>query len=123
MYTELILGCRFKADTPKHVIDTLKYLCGQIEEEPENFILKDQRNPIDGAISGYFGVDRPVFSLWESDRQWSISSRCNIKNYGGEIETLLEFIKPHIESGSGDRDFYAITCHETDKAPTVYYLS
>lgn len=124
MYTELILGAKLKKETPVEVINTLQYLCGE-GEEPKDFILKNERNPIDGSGSYYFAVDRPVFKMWNDELiggQWTISSRCNIKNYTNEIETLLEYLKPHIESGSGTRDFYAITCYEEDSEPTIHYL-
>ena len=46
----------------------------------------------------------------------------NIKNYESEIQTFLEWIKPFIDSGSGDREMYAITISEEQSEPTIHYL-
>ena len=37
MYTELIFGASLKTDTPKEVIDTLRYMVGDIEQ-PEKLV-------------------------------------------------------------------------------------
>lgn len=62
--------------------------------------------------------------MWFDDirSEWIVSSRTNIKNYESEIQTFLEWIKPFIDSGSGDRKMYAITIYEEQSEPTIYYL-
>lgn len=126
MYTELILGADLKKDTPPEVIETLKYILGEIEEKPTNFPLSEGRCEwlLRGA-SCSFGVSSPVSKLWfdEVIGYWIISSRSNIKNYGGEIEEFLEWLKPYISSGSGNRNFYAITIYEDSEIPQIYYLN
>lgn len=126
-YTELIFGASIKKDAPKEVINTLHYLVNgkKIYEEVE--IKKSVtvgRNVLNGGGSYYFGVCNGVAKMWFDDirSEWIISSRTNIKNYESEIETFLEWIKPFIESGSGDREMYAITIYEEQSEPTVYYL-
>ena len=57
------------------------------------------------------------------DKNWVISTRSNIKNYGNEIEAFLEWIKPYIDGGSGERDMYAIVIHEQSNEPKIYYLN
>ena len=52
-----------------------------------------------------------------------INSRANIKNYGGEIEAFLKWIKPYIGSANGHYDLYAIVHYEESKAPTLYFLN
>lgn len=127
MYTELIFGASIKKDAPQKVINTLHYLVNhkklwedvEIEESVTN-----GRNVLNGSGSYYFGVNDPVAKMWQDDidKEWKVCSRCNIKNYEGEIETFLEWVKPYIDSGSGSRDMYAIKIYEEQSEPTIYYL-
>ncbi|AGO48309.1 hypothetical protein Phi17:1_gp33 [Cellulophaga phage phi17:1] len=126
MYTELIFGAELKQDTPENVIESLKYMMGDVEEKPENFPLPDGRCEwLFKGSSYYFGINRAASSMWFDDisESWSISTRSNIKNYGDEIESFLEWIKPYIDSGRGCRDMYAIVTYEESDTPDIYYLS
>lgn len=125
MYTELIFGARLKKETPKDVIDTLLYMMGNTDEEPENLAFKtvSGRNPLRGSGSYYFGVVDFVGKMWydKIGEAWIISSRCNLKNYEDEIDTFLKWIRPYIDSGSGEREMYAIVTYEQG-LPQIYYL-
>jgi hypothetical protein len=122
MYTELIFGARLKKDTPNEVIETLRYLVGDIEK-PEKVAIDLWRNPLNFG-SYYFAVNSPVRKMWfdEIDEKWHISTRANIKNYESDIEKFLEWIKPFVAGGSGTRDMYAIVIYEESDEPTIYYL-
>lgn len=125
MYTELIFGASLKEETPKEVIETLKYMLGEIDEKPKDFPFPDGR--IEWLFCGnsyYFGVSKPIKEMWfdEITNKYHISTRSNIKNYLGEIESFLKWIKPYVSSGSGAREIYAITIYEEATVPTVYYL-
>ena len=124
MYTELIFGVKLKKDTPSGVIEALKYMLGETEK-PINFPLPNGRcEHLFRSSSYYFGVSKPVNKMWldEISGHWQLSTRSSIKNYGGEIEEFLEWIKPYIQSGSGSRDIYAIVTYEESAEPTIYYL-
>lgn len=123
MYTELIVGCALKSDVPAHVIETLKYMVDDREDLPKDTTLKIGRNPLK-AQSYYFAVCQSSPKFWYEDltKAWVLSARGNIKNYGGEIEEFLEWLKPFISSGSGRDDFYAITIYEESRVPTIHYL-
>jgi hypothetical protein len=123
MYTELIFGAELKSDTPIDVINTLKYLVGDIDI-PSNLLYTEDRNPLMGG-SYYFGVNTSVTKMYfdEISDAWVLSSRANIKNYGNEIETFLEWIKPFISQGSGNREMYAIVIYEDQEIPSIYYLN
>ncbi len=134
MYTELIFGAELKKDTPKEVIEALKYMIGETEEKPNNFPLTDGISEwlFDGinkwlfkGSSYYFGVSRPFSKMWFDDigKSWAISTRSSIKNYAGEIEAFLEWIKPYIASGSGCRNMYAVVTYEKAEKPDIYYLN
>ena len=125
MYTELIFGAELKKDTPNSVINTLKYMAGELDRKPIDF------EPPEGGCehllnsgSYYFAVHKPVTKIWKDNRtnQYHISSRSNVKNYNNEIERFLSWIKPYIESGSGLNDIYAIVIYEEQATPDIYYL-
>jgi hypothetical protein len=127
MYTELIFGASIKKDAPQIVINTLHYLVNgtklfefvEIEKS-----VTEGRNVLNGGGSYYFGVCDGVAKMWFDDnrKEWIVSARHNIKNYEGEIDTFLEWVKPFIDSGSGEREMYAIKIHEEQAEPTIYYL-
>jgi hypothetical protein len=124
MYTELVFGARLKQETPEQVINALKYIIGDLEDTPEDFPLPEGRcEYVLKGRSYYFGVSSSVSKMWfdEIAESWIISSRSSIKNYKNEIETFLEWIKPYIERGSGERDMYAIVIYEEASEPTIYY--
>lgn len=125
MYTELIFGAELKKDTPNEVIEALKYMLGENRDKPTSFPLPNGRCEwLFCGESYYFGVNKAVNKMWldDIDKQYRISTRSNLKNYDNEIETFLEWIKPYIESGSGNRDMYAIVIREKQDEPTIYYL-
>lgn len=123
MYTELIFGAQFKEDTPKEVIDALRYMAGHDIPEPSSYPMKGERNPLNGG-SYYFAVTDPVVKMWQDgiNGSWILSSRANIKNYEGEIDKFLTWVKPYIEQGSGSREFYAVVTYEESENPTIHYL-
>ena len=126
MYTELIFGAALKENTPSQVIEALKYMVGETKEKPSDFPLPEGRCEWLFRSGSYsFAINESVSKMWldNIDNQWHISTRSNIKNYENEIETFLEWIKPHIDSGSGNNDLYAIVMYEDEDTPTLYYLS
>jgi len=126
MYTEMIFGARLKKDTPAEVIDVLHYMIGNTTEKPGNFPLpKGRCESLLMRYSESFGVNSPVVRLWQDEvfKEWILSARISLKNYDGEINTFLRWIKPYIKSGSGTRDMYAIVTYEESESPTIYYLN
>ena len=125
MYTELIFGAKLKKETPEKVINALKYILGDIEEKPKDFPLpKGRCEWLFRCSSYYFGVNKSLCKMWldDLDKSYHISTRSNIKNYENEIETFLNWIKPFIEDGSGEREMYAIVTYE-ESEPKIYYLT
>ena len=74
--------------------------------------------------SYYFGANsgQSEFKHDEIGKFWRLNARFNIKNYDNEIEKFLEWIKPYLRQGSGEREFYAIVTTE-DGEPKIYYLN
>ncbi len=126
MYTELIFGASLKKDTPKEVIESLRYMLGEISSKPIGFPLPEGRCEwLFTGSSYYFGVSTPVSKLKQDsiNDNWILSTRSNIKNYEMEIETFLEWITPFISGGSGPKDIYAIVIDEVEETPKIYYLN
>ena len=121
MYTELIFGAELKESTSNDIIESLRYFIGESDVIP-SFRLSGGRRLCRGSY--YFGVNRPVNKMWFDDisKTYHVSIRCNLKNYQGEIQEFLEWIEPYIESGSGEREMYAIVMYEEDYEPKIYYL-
>ena len=124
MYTELIFGASLKSNTPTDVINAISYMIGEPTDKPSNYPFDDNDMDVLLSSSYYFGVSLPVRKFWYDTitESWCLSTRSNVKNYSNEIERFLEWIKPYIESGSGNREMYAIVIYEDAETPTIYYL-
>lgn len=134
MYTEIIFGAWLKEDLPQDVVDTinilvdadvqkLKDFCQSSSAPDHPFFQSDRPWLLQSGGSYYFPqVMRTEFQYDKIAEQYSLCFRTNIKNYDSEIEDFLDWIKPYIESGSGDKDFYAIVCYESNSEPDIYYL-
>lgn len=126
MFTEIIFGASLKSDTPKEIIDALKYMIGKTKKRPANFPLRGVRlEYMFQTASYYFGICEPVCKMWfdKISNQWILSARANLKNYQNEIETFIEWITPFVESGSGRRNMFAVVTYEEQEEPTFYYLN
>ena len=132
MYTEIIFGASLKINTPKSVIDTIKYLISdeitdadmdsKIMQHP--FFCSDRNWLLRSAGSYYFpGVVEPKFNFDDNSKQWYLHFRTNIKNYDNEIEKFLDWIRPYIDQGVGTRNFYTVVTYEEQSNPTIYYLN
>lgn len=129
MYTELIFGASLK-DLDTTAIKGIKWLLGDmnfpLNELPNDELFQDTECDNSGIFtvsSYYFGVNEPINRFWHNDigNDYRLSLRFNLKNYDGEIEKFLRWIRPYISGGSGLRDFYAIVCYEEQDIPTIYY--
>lgn len=125
-YTEIILGCALKSDVPDYVLDVL-FAMGK--GNAEDITLATARVPEAEAINfpnPFVGHSEsfPTFvgMKLEKDRLWRLTSRTNLKNYKGEVESFLAWLEPYIEEGSGANDCYAITFHEANREPELFCL-
>lgn len=130
-YTELIFGAAIKKDIPQNVLNVLNYLFNgeprpiYDDELPDHEFFRCGRwTHITRGSSYYFAVRNTHASMVHDkiSNTYNCSSRGNLKNYENEIEKFLAWIKPYIEQGSGEREFYAIVCTEQQLVPTIYCL-
>jgi hypothetical protein len=132
MYTECILGCSLKENTPTDIIDALQFMVLPMDECPGRNIPEGIKLPPGERIdwlfrsggSFCFGGHSGVidFTFDKYSKEYRLTARFNIKNYDNEIEHLLEWLHPWIRQGSGIRDFYAAVTYEEADKPTIYYL-
>lgn len=127
MYTELIFGATLKEKTPTYVTDALNCVINNItddklSDEVKQFIDEYSLSKLIWCTSYYFGshANKPSCEFDKIDNTWCISFRANCKNYQGEIEKFIEFIKPYVEYGSGPTNIFAIVQYEEDDYPTLY---
>lgn len=127
MYTELIFGATLKENTPTYVTDALNCVINDrantnLSDEVKQFIDEYSLPKLIWCTSYYFGahVNKPSCVFDKIAGRWCISFRANCKNYQGEIEKFIEFIKPHVEYGSGPTNIFAIVQYEEDDYPTLY---
>lgn len=127
MYTELILGARLSKNTPEVCIKALDHVINGKKtesDEVKKFIDEYSLYCLFFCSSYYFGVCKSNQHFWRDviSGTWHISTRANLKNYDGEIEKFLNYIKHYIESGSGYSEIYAFVIYEEDRMPKIYSL-
>ena len=130
MYTELIFGASLKEKTPAYVTQALDYVINdtddtvnvKLSDESQCFINEYSLSKLIWCTSYYFGAhsNKPSCVFDKTSNRWCISFRANCKNYKGEIEKFIEFIRPYVEYGSGLTNIFAIVQYEADDYPTLY---
>lgn len=101
MYTELVLKCSIKNDTPEYILNILNYLFNGGEEPdclPDHEFFSCPRWHFIGRCSSYYHVP------FNSSRfeEGYIFSRSDLKNYDDEIDKFIDWIQPYLEHYEGD---------------------
>jgi hypothetical protein len=122
MYTELNIGVAFKEDTPKEIIDAVKYLLCKTKEKPciEHKLFSCTRHKMVLTCDS-FAFDSISDSKMEYnhiDGQYHLNVRSNLKNYDSEIENFLDFISPYVETDG----FIGYYRYEESENPTLIYI-
>ena len=127
MYTEIIFGAGLKENLPENIVAVIqKMVNGEklCEPAPDHPFFKSGRPWLMRSGGSYYfpGTVEPKFWFDDIGNQWFLHFRTNIKNYDSEIEKFIDWIKPYIGQGVGERNFFAIVTYEEASEPTVYYL-
>lgn len=117
MYTELILKCQLKRDLPssvKNVINGLVEGWEEIENPPEHEFFKCERWQRLFSMNSFYHHPESFADY----QQGYLFVRSDLKNYDGEIEKFIEWIKPYVDFADGK------TCigwkwYEEDEKPTL----
>lgn len=102
MYTELFLQVGLKEDTPDEVINTLAYMLGETEREPEEAPFESDRWEFMLRCSSHYHYP---FSHSHLDKaaylnQFFLFVRCDFKNYSNKLGKFLNWIAPWVDSES-----------------------
>lgn len=124
MYTELVFATRLKRDIPNNVHDVLLYMVGDDDAcgEPPNHPLFDTTRWefMLRCDSYYFDGDTHSEFNWDKIGEfYTLTVRCNLKNYSGEIGEFLDWLGPYVDSYPGE--FHGTTRYEEDLHPTLIY--
>lgn len=118
MYTELLLKCQVKANAPEDVMDVIRYMFAggkRPEKLPEHVFFSLPNWDMIGDRNGFYHHD-DVFNIYHIGNQ-CIFSNSYIKNYSGEIQEFLEWIKPYIDAMEGQ--CIGWTWYEEELQPTL----
>ena len=120
MYTEIIFGARLVEPLPEEILGVLQALvkgqpCPGSPEAFPSWIMH-------GSDSYYFAGSVKPQLVRDEISGWTLHFRANLKNYRGEIEAFLSWIRPYIGQGAGDRDLVALVMYESAAVPTMYFL-
>lgn len=122
MYTELNIGVALKSDTSKKIINAIKYLLNETDEEPQinnKFFDCPRCRMVLTCDSHYFdGITDSKLVYDDTERKYHLNVRSNLKNYDSEIENFLEFISPYIETYG----FIGYMRYEECDEPTLIYI-
>ena len=108
MYTEMRVNCRLKKEATKQIVEVLQYLADGNTMNPPPFTLP--AHPLFDCrrwrflmrmSSAYFDDDpSAAVVMWEG--QWRVLSVANIKNYDGEIEKFIDWLRPYVDANPGE---------------------
>lgn len=152
MYTEFIFGCELSKETPRECIEALDYSINGEEKKPKyedpkdwneedfnryyiertldvktirEFVDKWDFNRLFHCCSYYFGAANPIsrFYFDPTSDSYHISTRADLKNYSGQIEKFIEYIKPYVKHASGyPHGVFAYVQYEEAEFPTLYAM-
>jgi len=124
MYTELHFNTELKEDTPKEVIDILKYMVSDNPPDkppklPKHELFETPRWEIMLRCDSYY-FDADTHSTLRFDDiggSHYLCIRTNLKNYDSEIEKFIDWIDPYSDSYIGD--FMGFYRYEETEDPTI----
>lgn len=126
MYTELYLTCEFKKELPEDVTAILQYMFSdgeQPETTPEHPFFECDRWSMVGQCSSYYFAPMATSELYNDGRvtgQYYLTTRSDLKNYGGEIDAFVDWVSPYLDQCEGDH--LGHKRYEEDDKPTLIYF-
>lgn len=127
MYTEIVCGVKLRPGTPAVVIAALRFMVGDDDrpnELPDHPLFRKKRwQMVLNCSSYYFGFSQSysVMHHDEFDKVWMLAARASVKNYDGEVEAFFDWIRPYVNSGSGERNMMGYSIYESADVPTIWY--
>lgn len=124
MYTEFHYNVKLIKQIPPDLFKILQYMVGDIEERPsvipnhELFSCARWEYMLQ-CDSFYFVAQTNSEISWDEFGNAYLGIRCNLKNYGGEIEKFCNWIRPYIKAFDGD--FLGFSRYEESETPKLIY--
>lgn len=129
MYTELVLACTLKKDTPQEVLNLLRFMCGgeraapkpADENLPAHPLFRAERWQYVLRSASYYFPGEPYASLRAADATGLayLTVRSNLKNYDFEIEYFLHWLAPYSESAG----FVGYSRYEESLQPRLIFFA
>lgn len=125
MYTEFHFNSELNIPKECEVAEILKFMVGDREDEPKEIpdlpLFGDTRwRFMLQCDSYYFDADTRSTLRWdEVSKSYYLNIRCNLKNYDGEIEQFIDWIRPYLDKERGD--FLGFYRYEESETPTLIY--
>lgn len=128
MYTEFVCALKIKNNTPKEVINILDFMSNGNEKIKAEELILPNHDLFEcsrwvymfRSDSYYFnGVTNTIFKRDETFGYYYLTIRTNLKNYDGEIEKFLDWIKPYIECYGNE--FLGYSRYEEFEEPDLIY--
>lgn len=127
-YTELNCAFSLRRDTPEAVIDTLLFMTGQDDQEPQQlpadalFKTARWRHMLKGhsADPDAEAYCRAALELSETSGRYLVTIRCDLRNFDIEIARFISWITPHIFADKGDFVGY-MRSSEVEPVTVFYY--
>jgi len=119
MYTELVLKCDVLPDVPENVGQVLNFLfCGGDEptDLPDHSFFRCERWQAVGRCNSYYHHPKTINSYTEN----YLFSRSDLKNYDGEIEKFVDWVKPYLNMSAGD--CIGWSWYEEAPSPTLIFM-
>lgn len=129
MYTEIYTKITFKEDTPKEVIDIIKYMVGMIDETelngaPDHPLFKTGRWDFMFQCCSYYHMPETNVKFWFDDiaNQWFLNGRSDLKDYDQEIAKFFDWVKPYCETRGDEKTFIGYHLYEEEDTPTLVFI-
>ena len=132
MYTEFVCAVKLEKNVDENVVVILDSMVNNrnweltqniIDEnfEDEEFFKCDRWKWLFTSDSYYFnGITNTIFKLDDISKTYFLTIRSNLKNYDGEIDKFLKWIKPYITRYD---DFIGYKQYEEIDEPDLIYIS
>lgn len=125
MYTALHYNSELNKDTPQPVIDILKFMVGDVEDEPKKLpkhpLFETERWRFMLRMDSYY-FDEDTHSTLRYDKigeSYYLNIRSNLKNYDSEIEKFIDWIMPYLDEFKQNGDFLGFYRYEESEDPTI----
>jgi hypothetical protein len=126
-YTELNCAFSLRRDTPEDIIETLLFMTGQRDQEPQQLpahaLFETARwgQMLKGADPGddAEAYCNAALELSERSGRYLVTIRCDLRNYDIEIARFISWITPHIFADEGD--FVGYTRSRNLEPVTILY--